>query len=484
MALCLGGARALTFRPGRRAAGRGEPWSPSVALFLAVVLGLVVVSTPARAHDIPDEIILHGFVKPEGDRLHFLVRVPLAMLLSMNLPKRGPGFLDLAQIDERLQASAAATAREIELYENGVRLTPSRAAARISEPSDRSFATYAKALATIEGPKLPESADVFWNQGYFDAHLEYPIRAEHSSFSLNMRLAPGLPGRLKLIVRFLPPDGPTRAYQLHGGAGHVMLDPRWHQAAWMFVKFGFFHILDGLDHLLFLLCLVIPFRRLTWSLLAVITSFTVAHSITLIASAYDLVPASAWFPPLVETLIAASIVYMALENMVAPDLGRRWLITGAFGLVHGFGFSFALKQDLQFAGSHLLLSLLSFNIGVELGQILVLLVAIPALALVFQHVILQRVGTVILSALVAHTGWHWMIDRAETLRQVEWPALDATSTPALARWALGLLLLGGAVWFAFRRRRVAEAPPTPVADLARRLGSALRAVATRSAPPS
>jgi HupE / UreJ protein len=252
----------------------------------------------------------------------------------------------------------------------------------------------------------------------------------------------------------------------------------------MFVKFGFFHILDGLDHLLFLLCLVIPFRRLTWSLLAVITSFTVAHSITLIASAYDLVPASAWFPPLVETLIAASIVYMALENMVAPDLGRRWLITGAFGLVHGFGFSFALKQDLQFAGSHLLLSLLSFNIGVELGQILVLLVAIPALALVFRHVLLQRVGTVILSALVAHTGWHWMIDRAEALRQVQWPALDATSTPALARVTLALLLLGGAVWFAFRRRRVAEAPPTPVADLARRLGSALRAVATRSAPPS
>jgi hypothetical protein len=252
----------------------------------------------------------------------------------------------------------------------------------------------------------------------------------------------------------------------------------------MFVKFGFFHILDGLDHLLFLLCLVIPFRRLTWSLLAVISSFTAAHSITLIASAYDLVPAGAWFPPLVETLIAASIVYMALENIVAPNLGRRWLITGAFGLVHGFGFSFALKQDLQFAGSHLLLSLLSFNVGVELGQILVLLVALPALALVFQRVILERLGTVILSALVAHTGWHWMIDRAETLRQVEWPDLDATSTSALASWALGLLLVGGAVWFAFRRRREAAGPPSAVTGPARRLGTALRAMATRSARSS
>jgi HupE / UreJ protein len=456
----------------------------SVTLFLAIMLLVVVVSPPARAHDIPDEIILHGFVKPEGDRLHFLVRVPLAMLLSMNLPKRGVGFLDLSQIDEKLQASAAATAREIELYENGVRLTPIRSAARISEPSDRSFATYAQALATIEGPKLPESTDVFWNQGYFDAHLEYPIRSATSDFSLNMRLAPGLSGRLKLIVRFLPPDGPPRAYQLHGGAGHVMLDPRWHQAAWVFVKLGFFHILDGIDHLLFLLCLVIPFRRLTWSLLAVITSFTVAHSITLIASAYDLVPAGAWFPPLVETLIAASIVYMALENIVAPDLGRRWLITGVFGLVHGFGFSFALKQDLQFAGSHLLLSLLAFNVGVELGQILFLLVALPVLAVVFQRVLLERLGTVILSALLAHTGWHWMIDGIEALRQVQWPALDATSAPALARWSLGLLLLGGALWFIVRRRREAERRVAPVPGLARRLGSGLRAAARRSARPS
>jgi len=69
----------------------------------------------------------------------------------------------------------------------------------------------------------------------------------------------------------------------------VQLDPRWHQAALQFVKLGFFHILDGTDHLLFLVCLVIPFRRFR-SLVAVVTAFTVAHSITLIASAYNLAP--------------------------------------------------------------------------------------------------------------------------------------------------------------------------------------------------
>src|SRR5206468_7752431 len=124
-----------------------------------------------------------------------------------------------------------------------------------------------------------------------------------------------------------------------------------------FVKLGFRHILDGIDHLLFLFCLVIPLRRFR-SLVVVVTAFTVAHSITLFASAYNLAPDALWFPPLIETLIATSIVYMALENIVGANVKRRWVITFAFGLVHGFGFSFALRQTLQFAGSHLLASLL------------------------------------------------------------------------------------------------------------------------------
>src|ERR1043166_9042052 len=144
----------------------------------------------------------------------------------------------------------------------------------------------------------------------------------------------------------------------------MQLDPRWHQAAAQFVRHGFLHILDGIDHLLFLVCLVIPFRKFR-PLAIVITSFTVAHSVTLIASAYNLAPDGLWFPPLVETLIACSIIYMALENIVGSRaLRRRWLVTFAFGLIHGFGFSFALRQTLQFAGDHMLTSLLAFNVGV------------------------------------------------------------------------------------------------------------------------
>ena len=179
-----------------------------------------------------------------------------------------------------------------------------------------------------------------------------------------------------------------------------------------------------------------------------VTAFTVAHSITLIASAYNLGPDAGWFPPLVDTLIAISIVYMALENIVAPGLRRRWLIAFGFGLVHGFGFSFALRDTMQLAGSHLLTSLLSFNVGVELGQLAVLAVLVPALTLLFRFVVAERMGTIILSAIVAHTGWHWMIDRAQLLSRYQFDLPDLTLAwfAAAVRWLMIVVAMAGAWW--------------------------------------
>jgi hypothetical protein len=302
-------------------------------------------------------------------------------------------------------------------------------------------------LAHVTGPKLAAATDVFWNQTMLDVLFEAPIRSDRSRFSVH----PGF-GRLGLrvvtVLRFLPPGGALRAFEFTGDPGLVRLDPRWHQAALRFVRLGFEHILDGTDHLLFLFCLVIPFRKLR-GLIPVVTAFTAAHSITLIASAYNLGPDALWFPPLIETLIAASIVYMALENIAgAGSLQRRWMIAFGFGLVHGFGFSFALRQTLQFAGSHLLTSLLSFNVGVELGQLLVLVALIPALHALFRFVVAERMGTIILSALVAHTGWHWMMDRWDVLRQFRfaWPAFDAVLLATALRWLMAGVFLAGLVW--------------------------------------
>jgi hypothetical protein len=434
------------------------------ALVLAAALAAASFATPARSHDIPERMSMHAFVKPEGERLHLIVRVPLALLLNLNLPKRGPGFIDLHRADDQLRTAAAAAARDFEIREDGALLAPVASAQRLTLPSDRAFDSYERALAAIHGPPVPPETDIFWNRGYFDVHLEYPIRSERSAFVMEVHTGQGLGGRLSVDVRFLPPGGRERAYLLRGGTGPVALDPRWHQAAWVFVRSGVRHIVSGLDHLLFLVCVVVPFRRLGWGLIGTVTAFTVAHSITLIASAYGLVPTGDWFLPLVETLIAASILYMAIENVVAPSLSRRWLITGLFGLVHGFGFSFVLREELQFAGDHLLLSLFAFNVGVEVGQVLVLAVTLPVLAWLAYRPLAARFAPLMIAAAIGHTAWHWMLERAAALWQVRWPELGAGLVVTAARIAGALLVLGGlAYWLAGRRaaRRRALSQPAP-----------------------
>jgi hypothetical protein len=455
---------------------------------VAILFGLLVLAWPAlpSAHDIPNDVTIQTLLKPEGQRLRLLVRVPLQAMRDMDYPKprgtRNTDLLDLTRADATLRDAATLWVSDyLDLYENGDKLpAPRVVSVRAALQSDRSFASYDEALAHLTGPGLAEDTEFFWSQGLLDVLFEYPIHSDRSRFSIEPRLA-RLGIRTLTVLRFLPPGGAVRGFEFSGDPGLVQLDPSWRQAAFQFVKLGFVHILDGTDHLLFLFCLVIPFRRFR-ALVAVVTAFTVAHSITLIASAYNLAPDALWFPPLIETLIATSIVYMALENIVfAADmkqpqstqsslrendfsansaisavasgraLKRRWLVTFGFGLVHGFGFSFALRQTLQFAGTHLLTSLLSFNIGVELGQLLVLVVLIPALGLLFRYVVDERIGTIILSAIVAHTASHWLGERWELLRKFrfEWPAIDAAFLAGALRWMMLLVAAAALYWFVF-----------------------------------
>jgi hypothetical protein len=412
-------------------------------------LALALPSSSA-AHDVPADVTVQAFLEPEGSRLHLLVRAPLAALRDIDYPTRGPGYLDLPRVDASLrQAANLWIADQVELYEDDVRLPPPRiVAARVSLPSDRSFGSYEEAVAHLTAAPLPSETELYWSQGMLDVWFEYPIRSERSRLSIHPDLA-RLGLHVTTVLRFLPPGGAVRAFDLSGDPGLVRLAPQWHQAVLRFVELGFRHILDGTDHLLFLLCLVIPLRRLR-PLVLVVTAFTVAHSITLIASAFGWAPDALWFPPLVETLIAASIVYMALENIVAPHMRLRWAVAFAFGLAHGFGFSFGLRQTLQFAGSHVLTSLVSFNVGVELGQLLVLALLVPALGLLFRFVP-ERTGTIIVSALVAHTGWHWMIERWDRLRQFRfpWPVLSAAGLASATRWLLLAVIAAALAWLLF-----------------------------------
>jgi hypothetical protein len=377
-----------------------------------------------------------------------IIRVPLESMRDMVWPLRPPGYLELTRLDPILRDAAKQwIADHITLYEGETRLAPPRiTAVRVSLPSDRSFETFEAASRHLVAAPLDSATDLAWQQAMLDVGLEYAIASDTSQFSIDPQLA-RLGVRTTTVLHFIAPGHPERVFQYHGDPGRVQLDPRWHQAAASFVKLGFEHILGGIDHLLFVLCLVIPIRRLV-PLIGIVTAFTVAHSITLVAAAKGFAPTALWFPPLVETLIAASILYMALENIVGARIERRWIIAFCFGLIHGFGFSFALSDSLQFAGSHLLTALFTFNVGVELGQILVLLIALPLLALLYRKVVSVRTGTIILSAFIAHTAWHWMTERGAAVAEYDLslPAFDAAFIIQTMRLLMILLILGAALW--------------------------------------
>ena len=147
------------------------------------------------------------------------------------------------------------------------------------------------------------------------------------------------------------------------------------RGAGSFFPLGIEHILTGYDHLLFLLALMLCGGGL-WSLLKIITAFTIAHSITLALAALDAVVLPS---VVVESVIALSIAYVALENLLPRyAVSRRWAVSFLFGLVHGFGFSSVLRE-IGLPKENLLLSLLNFNLGVEAGQLTVVLLVVPIL---------------------------------------------------------------------------------------------------------
>lgn len=403
---------------------------------------------PALAHEVPTEVVIQTMIKPGANELDFLVRVPLDAMRDLLFPQTGPGYLVISASDELLDDAATIwIAQEVMLYENDEPLTEWEiAATRLALPSDRSFDSYETALATVMGPPLDDSEELLRDQALLDILIRYPIRSAASDFAIAPEFA-GLGLQTTTIVRYLHVDGAERLYRLSGDPGLIQLDPRWHHAFFRFVGSGIDHILDGIDHLLFVICLLIPFRKIR-PLVVIVTSFTIAHSITLIASVFGMTPNFLWFPPLIETIIAASILYMAFENIVGGQWEKRWIIAFAFGLVHGFGFSFALSEIMQFAGGHLVTSLLAFNIGVEIGQLMIIAIAVPIINVLFRHVVAERMGTILLSAILAHSGWHWLSERASELAQYsfQWPVMNAAFFAAFIRWIMLLVIVGAILW--------------------------------------
>ena len=225
---------------------------------------LLVPGRGVVSHEIPNDVTVQAFVKPEGQRLVLLVRVPMAAMREVDVPLRGPGYLDLARADDALRdRGLAGCCDNIDVCEGDAKLPRPRIADAAGVAGVRPVLRVVRAaLAHMQraagcerrGPLLEASScsTSCWST---------PISSEQSKFSIHPRLA-RLGLQVVTVLRFLPPGGAERAFELHGDPGLVRLDPSWHQAGAAIRGDRLLHILDGTDHLLFIACLVIPFRRL------------------------------------------------------------------------------------------------------------------------------------------------------------------------------------------------------------------------------
>jgi hydrogenase/urease accessory protein HupE len=179
-----------------------------------------------------------------------------------------------------------------------------------------------------------------------------------------------------------------------------------------FLLLGIKHILIGFDHIAFLVVLLViglPLREV----IKIITSFTVAHSITLLLAALQIISLNARF---IESVIALSICYIALENIFAKQVNYRWLAAFVFGLIHGFGFAGVLQEFIA-GKSNLILSVVSFNVGVELGQLIIFFIMLPILHLLRNKFKTRRI-IVGASAVIFIIGLIWLVERVTNLQLV------------------------------------------------------------------
>ena len=379
-----------------------------VVLSLFFLLG---VTNPARAHFLLNLNVRILHVEHLADGLRIYLRTPMPYLVadrvgpvgSNGLPEPAPyttnriedeklaHYLDHDQLRRHPEGLGSFAGEGFRLVAEGKPLDATVEQVHVYRVGTQpDFATLDEARTAFAiGRAVPEAAKpLYVGDAVVDIVLRYRVGAPIHSYSISSTLDPGLPGQentANLILDY-GPEG-TKVFRARGLlAEPVIISRSAISAIVTFIKEGFRHILDGLDHVLFVLCLVLgatALRSLIWR----VTGFTIGHSVTLSAGFFGFVPSGAWFIPMVETGIALSIIYAAAIAVLPrseQNSGERSLffVTCAIGLLHGLGFSFVLHKILQITSPDIWQSLLAFNVGIESGQLTIIVIVWPAFCLI------------------------------------------------------------------------------------------------------
>jgi hydrogenase/urease accessory protein HupE len=353
----------------------------SITLCLAWML-VIVTAVSTFAHD-PGLSVAQITLKDSGIAAGLtFAREEIAALVSMDSDHDGQ--VTQSEFDAARAQLEVIASQVLIVSVDGKALTPTKVSSILGESNalhlNLTFPAKAAGRLSISAPLLARLA------------------RGHRQF-LTIRDATGK----KLSEKML--DGNNSSY-VNDLAGLIAPDVR-PQSFPEFFLLGVEHILMGFDHLAFLFALLIIGGSLR-DAAKIITSFTVAHSITLALATFDLVSLS---PGIVEPLIAASIIYVGIENIFRSEIKARWLLTFAFGLIHGFGFATVLRELGIGAQGGAVVPLLAFNLGVETGQIAIAALVLPLIwKLKWQPSFALRFVPAC-SILVALAGGYWLIER-------------------------------------------------------------------------
>lgn len=382
-----------------------------VGKLLLCLIALGAVAPLAQAHFLLNLNVRILHVEHVQDGLTVYLRTPMPYLVAERMGPLGSAgqpapapytinrieegklvhYLDRDALRAEPKGLGAFAGEGFQFLAEGARLKPAVEQVRVySVGTQADFATLDEAKASFarDSPASGLASPVYVGDAVVDVVLRYRNGTPVSNYSVSSTLNPGLPGQentANLVLDYGP--GGTKVFRERGLlAEPVTISRDALSAILTFVKEGIRHILEGTDHVLFVLCLVLgatTLRSLIWR----ITGFTIGHSITLSAGFFGFVPSGAWFIPSVEAGIALSIVYaaaIAIKPVTALAVRERnmFIVTASIGLLHGLGFSFVLHKILQITSPDIWQSLLAFNVGVEIGQLTVVLAALSAFRLI------------------------------------------------------------------------------------------------------
>ena len=412
---------------------------------LALFILLLCFFVTASAHFLLNLNVRILHVEHLRDSMHVYLRLPMPYLVADKLgpisadrlPEPAPftinqmeegalvHYVDFDQVRSQPLGIGEFAAQGFTFEVDGEALEPMVADVRIHRVgSQPDFATLEEAKAVFANEqRSPKISDpVYVGDAVVDVMLRYQVYNPVYAYRVSSSLDPGLPEQEKtanLILDYSP--GNVQVFRQRGLLTEPVSVSRSALSAFgTFVIEGIRHILEGLDHVLFVVCLALgatQLRNLIWR----VTGFTIGHSITLSAGFFGFVPSGVWFVHTVEAGIAISIIYAAMIAVIPRFQSNNneiniIAVTSAIGLLHGLGFSFVLHNILQITSPNIWQSLLAFNVGIEIGQIFI--IVITWLIFIFIRYfsdISWRVGRWAVAATCASIAFFWTSERVMSL---------------------------------------------------------------------